>query len=238
MITSFFQYTAGLLAGAVSGQGKTVPSGAGAFSGQDGATPLDEAVFVVFDTELTGLKAKKDSIVSIGAIRMLGKRIMLGETFYHVVDPRTALTAQSVVIHEITPQEAAASPGLDMLLPEFLEFCGNAVMAGHMVSIDLGFLNKEIKQLYGSDLRNPAVDTFRLHQWMRNREEDACAYHAGLPEANDLLSLAEKYHIPVQQAHNALSDAFVTAQLLQRLLHLLPRWGITTIRDLLRIGKP
>jgi DNA polymerase-3 subunit epsilon len=136
------------------------------------------------------------------------------------------------------PGETKGSPGLEALLPEFVDFCGSAVVVGHVVSLDLAFLNREMKKLYGNVLRNRAVDTSRLDRWIRKREEDACAFHGGLPEPNDLFSLAKKYQIPVGQAHHALSDAFVTAQLLQRLLHTLPRWGVNTVRDLLRIGGP
>jgi DNA polymerase-3 subunit epsilon len=202
------------------------------------ALPLKDADFVVFDTELTGLRAKRDSIVSIGAVKMRGERILLGNTFYGQVDPRTAMTAQSVVIHEITPTEAAASPGIDALLPEFLEFCGDAVLVGHVVHIDLQFLNSEMKYLYGKALLNRAADTHRLYQWIRGREENRDAFHGGLPEAVDLFTLAKKYHIPVQRAHNALSDAFITAQLFQRLLSELPKWAVNTVDDLLRVGSP
>lgn len=206
-------------------------------SGTD-AVPLEETEFIVLDTELTGLQAKKDSIVSIGAVRMRGGRIILGETFERLVEPRTELSGRSVVIHEITPTEAAASPGIGVVLPELLAFLGNAVVAGHVVSIDLQFLNREMKRLYGRPLPHRAVDTFQLYRWIRQQEEAACAYHEGGPEFVDLFSLAKKYGIPVQQAHNALSDAFVTAQLLQRLLAGARRRGITTLNDLLKIGSP
>lgn len=201
-------------------------------------TPLADMEFVVFDTELTGLRAKKDSIVSIGAVKMRGGKILLGETFYRVVEPRTALTAKSVVIHEITPAEAAASPGMEVLLPEFLEFCGDAVMVGHVVSIDLQFLNNEMRLLYGRTLRNQAADTYKLYRWISEREDNRCAYHGGSPERVDLFTLAKRYNIAVQGAHNALGDAFITAQLFQRLLAELPRWNITTRAGLLRIGEP
>ena len=52
-----------------------------------------ECPYVVVDTELTGLDEKKDSIVSIGAVRMTGGRIELGDMFYRLVSPRTQLTA-------------------------------------------------------------------------------------------------------------------------------------------------
>jgi len=200
--------------------------------------PITEMEFVVFDTELTGLKAKKDSIVSIGAIKMRRGMISLGESFYRVVEPRTELTARSVVIHEIMPSEAAGWPAIEHLLPEFLSFCGNAVLVGHMVSIDLQFLNTEMKRLYGAPLRNPAIDTYKLYAWIREKEENLCAFHGGLSEAADLFTLAKKYRIPVQKAHNAIADAFITAQLFQRLISQAPRWGLATVGDLVRVGGP
>lgn len=204
----------------------------------DLSTPLDQAAFTVFDTELTGLKPKKDSIVSIGAVRMRGKAILLGETYYRLVEPRTTLTGESVVVHGITPTEAASWPGIDTLLPEFLDYCGDSVLVGHVVSIDLSFLNQDMKRLYGQPLANQAVDTFAVYQWLRRRDEQACAYHEGMAEDTSLFGLARRHAISVGEAHNALSDAYVTAQLFQRFLAGLEQQGIRTLRDLLRIGKP
>jgi DNA polymerase-3 subunit epsilon len=240
MLSSFANYTNRFLgrdgAGAERSDQQERTSSALLRSGAD-TQGLPDANFVVFDTELTGLKAKKDSIVSIGAVKMRGQRILLGEMFYGQVDPRTVLTARSVIIHGITPTEAAASPGIDTLLPQFIEFCDDAIMVGHVVSIDLQFLNREAKELFGKPLRNRAVDTYKLYEWIKGRKEDRCAYHGGSPEPGDLFSIAAQYHIPVQNAHNALSDAFITAQILQRMLGELPQWGIRNVDDLLRIGR-
>ena len=41
--------------------------------------PLDEVV--VFDTETTGLNPKKDEILSIGAVKLKGNKILMSETF-------------------------------------------------------------------------------------------------------------------------------------------------------------
>ena len=203
----------------------------------DTTTQIDRAQYVVFDTELTGLQAKKDSIVSIGAIKMGGGRILLSEIFYRIVEPRTKLTGKSVLVHEITPSEATECPGIDKLLPEFLDFCGNSILVGHFVTIDINFINQEMKRLYGSQLRNSSVDTLKLYTWIRRKEEEVCAYHGGIEEDTNLVSLAKKYGIPVNKAHNALDDAFVTAQLFQRFISLMPKFGIRTIGDLLKIGK-
>lgn len=204
----------------------------------DRSVPTGSARYVVIDTELTGLKVRKDSIVSIGAVVMQGGRIEIGNNFYRVVEPRTALTGSSIVIHGITPSETAERPTIDRVLPEFLEFCSGSVVVGHVVSIDLQFLNREMKELYGMTIQNRVVDTYRLYQWISGKEDNRCAYHGGSPECADLFSLAQRYKIPVQGAHNALGDAFITAQLFQRLLRELPRWNVTTLDGLLRIAGP
>jgi len=202
----------------------------------DRDVPIDKAHYVVFDTELTGLKLKKDSVVSIGAVKMDGSRINLGDFFYRVVEPKTELTGKSVLIHGITPSEASESPRIDVLLPEFLDFCGDSILVGHVVSIDLDFINKDMKRVYGSTIPNRAVDTFTIYGWIRKIEEKTCAYHEGTAGNADLFTLAEKYNIPVTSAHNSLNDAFVTAQIFQRFLSLLPGLGVGSVHDLLKIG--
>jgi DNA polymerase-3 subunit epsilon len=199
--------------------------------------PIGEARYVVFDTELTGLQPKKDSIVSIGAVKMLGGKILLGDIFYRIVEPRTKLTGKSVVIHGITPSEVTECPGIATLLPEFLDFCGNSVMVGHFVTIDITFINMEMKRLYGLPLQNPSIDTLKLYTWIRQKEEQVCAYHGGLSDDTNLFSLAQKYAIPISKSHNALDDAFVTGQLFQRFISILPKFGIKTVGDLLNIGR-
>ena len=193
---------------------------------------ISEATYIVFDTELTGLNVKKDSIVSIGALKMQGGKIDLNDIYYRVVDPEAHLTGKSVVIHEITPSEASKCPKIDVLLPEFLEYCRNGIIVGHFVSIDMAFVNKELTKLFGFSLQNPAVDTQKIYKWIRMQEEQLCAFHGGLSEDIDLTSLANRYSIPANNAHNALNDAFVTAQLFQRFLNLLQKFNINTISSL------
>lgn len=199
---------------------------------------INDAEYVVFDTELTGLDFKRDSIVSIGALKMRGGRINVGNSYYRVVSPRTTLNGASVCIHGITPGEAEQCPGIDVLLPEFLEFCGNRVLVGHFVSIDVGFINNEMKRLYGSTLENAAIDTMRLHRRFDSTAGDQCAYFDKCSEDTSLTGLAAYYGIPVGTAHDAMADAFMTAQVFQRMLVFARQRGIKTVRELLKAGAP
>ena len=125
---------------------------------------LENAGYVVVDTELTGLNEKKDSIVSIGAVKMNGGRIDLSDTFYRLLNPETRLTAESVIIHEITPDEVAEKPDIRTGLAEFLTFCGNDIIVGFCVNIDMEFLNREAKRILGHTIQNPVLDIFPLFE--------------------------------------------------------------------------
>jgi DNA polymerase-3 subunit epsilon len=207
-------------------------------AGIDTEAPIEAVRYVVMDTELTGLDSKKDSIISVGAVVMQGGRIVLGETFYEMVSPETAMRSESVVVHGITPSEVANKPDIGMVLEDFLKFCEGAVVVGHFLSLDLGFLNKEMKRLRDRKFPQPVADTMKMHNWMQENSRGARGQYDAYEENKDLFSLAKKYRIPVSAAHNALMDAFITAQLFQRFLSLLPGLGVRTVKDLLRIAKP
>jgi DNA polymerase-3 subunit epsilon len=129
-------------------------------------------------------------------------------------------------------------PGIETILEGFLRFCEGAVIVGHFISLDLKFLSKELKKAGFGQLKNPAVDTCAIHDWIIDQGNGFRSNYMGRMESKDLFSLAKKFEVPVQGAHNALMDAYVTAQLFQRFIVMLKKLGVRTLRDLLRIGKP
>jgi DNA polymerase III subunit epsilon len=203
----------------------------------DPTRPFTGARFVVMDTELTGLDEKRDSIVSIGAVRMTGGVIDLGDTFYQLVNPETALSASSVVIHEITPSEVAAKPPIDAVLAEYLAFASDDILIGHFVSLDLAFLNREMRRVFKHELRNPVLDTLSIYEWLSRRLKPHAHFKA-TPPGYRLYDIAKCFDIPMNVAHNAIADAYTTAQLFQRFLPLLTEVGINTLDELIRIGTP
>jgi len=203
------------------------------------SVPLERAPFLVLDTELTGLETRRDSIVAIGAVPMTGARIELGRGYSRLVAPRSDLSVGSILVHGITHGEASGSPPIDAVLPEFLELCAGRVLVGHVVGIDLGFLAKETRRIWGRAIANPAVDTAAIFTHLERCREQPCAFHEGGPGGGgDLFSLARGRGIEVRRSHEALGDAFVTAQLFQRYLRDLPSQGVETVGQLLKVSKP
>lgn len=203
----------------------------------DSTRLLADIEFTVLDTELTGLDDRKDDIVSIGALRMRGGRIQIGNTFQVLVRPTAILDGRTVIVHRITPSQLEAAPPIEEVLPPFLTYLGETVLVGHCIAIDLAFLNRNTKRFLGGPMKNRAVDTLSLYGWLRHRHADHPAFSMELTGLN-LFRLAEAFEIPIEKAHTALGDAYVTAQLFQRLLPFLVHAGVRDLAGLRRVGDP
>ncbi|HEX7554202.1 MAG TPA: 3'-5' exonuclease [Geothrix sp.] len=199
--------------------------------------PIPELRFTVLDTELTGLDERRDDIVSIGALHMQGSRIELGHAFQELVNPKAVLDGRTVVIHGITPSQLEAMPPIEGILAAFMEYTAGTVLVGHCLVLDLAFLNRDARRLKIAPLRNAAIDTLSLYGWLRQRSADHPAFSLDLSGLS-LFDLAAAFEIPVEKAHTALGDAFVTAQLFQRLLPFLNQAGVRDLASLRRVGNP
>jgi len=200
--------------------------------------PIGQADFVAFDTELTGLDFKQDSIISIGAVKLSGTAILTGQTFYRLIKPECELKRKSVVIHELTHSDLECADDLLDVVEDFVRFAGTGVLMGHFVHIDLNFVNKVLQQHFGVSLKNFAVDTATLHDWLYENDSGFARHYHGMTIKSDLYSMAKKYGVDPGKAHNAFSDAYITAQLFQRFAPFLPGAGVKTLKDLLKVARP
>lgn len=199
--------------------------------------PLEEYDFVVLDTELTGLNEKTDEIVSIGAIRIKNLRINLQDNFYSNICPCQEMPKFSTLIHRITPMLAKKSPPIAEILPDFLDYCGNSLIIGHNIGMDMAFINRALKENLRGILYNPCLDTMRMAKIYR--EEQWINYYDryNLNVSYNLKSLSQEYGLPAFPEHNALNDAIQTAYLFIYLIHKLRDGNIKTLKDLYMAGR-
>jgi DNA polymerase-3 subunit epsilon len=196
--------------------------------------PLHSLRYVVLDTELTSLDHRTNRLLSIGAIVMQGPSIRLGEQFYRLVNPHVSIPAETIVVHKLREQDVAGGEALENILADFFQFIRGSMLVGHFAEIDLKILRKEMLHT-GHKLDQPAVDTARIHHWILRHGPYSEDLHAKL-EKLDLPTLAKFYRVDVHEAHHALSDAFLTACVWQKMLCALPEKGIGNFRKLLKIG--
>lgn len=200
--------------------------------------PLEEYEFAVVDTELTGLSPRNDEIVSIGAVLVRGMRIVPDETYFTLVRPRMDLPKLSTLIHHITPGEVAKAPTLEDALPDFVDFCQGRLIVGHHIGLDMSFLNRALRRIYGAGLNTPCLDTMRLAQAYEENLWEGFYDQFNMKVSYHLPDLAEAFGLPAFKAHHALMDALQAAYLFLFLARKLTKGNIHTLKDLHAAAKP
>ncbi|MCB0060654.1 MAG: 3'-5' exoribonuclease, partial [Caldilineaceae bacterium] len=162
---------------------------------------MAERVYVALDLETTGLDAKRDAIIEIGAVRFQGKRIL--DRFVTLVNPHRAIPLRIQQITNIRNSDVVAAPTIDAVLPELLAFvrADVAALIAHNAAFDLGFLDAA-----GISFQRPVLDTFELSTILL---PGLGSYSLG--------ELCRTLTIPLTDAHRALDDATATSQLFMTL---------------------
>jgi len=186
----------------------------------DLGTPLVDTTFVVLDVETTGGSPGSDSMTEVGAVRIRG-----GEctgTFSTLVNPGRAIPPSITVLTGITESMVARAPRIESVLGSLLEFIGDAVVVGHNVRFDLGFLEAALERSGRPPLRPRSVCTVALARRLLRDEVPNCR----------LGTLATHLRLPHRPSHRALEDALATADLLHVLLERAGRLGVRGLDDL------
>jgi DNA polymerase-3 subunit epsilon len=160
---------------------------------------------VVFDCETTGLNPKMDDIVSIGAVKIKGNKILTDEAIHIYIDQDKEIDPKSITIHQIRNCDLDGAIPLQEAIEKFLYYIGNRPLAGYYLEFDVAMVNKYIKPMYGITLPN-------------EQEEVSAIYYDKkihtIPQGNiDLRfdTILEDLDLPRLHAHDALSDAVMTA---------------------------
>ena len=100
-----------------------------------------DATFVIVDLETTGTQAKHDRIIEIGAVKMRAGEVV--DTMETLVDPQCTISRHITRITGITNADVFDQPQIEEVLPQFLDFLGNAVFVAHYCQFDSSFINAE-----------------------------------------------------------------------------------------------
>lgn len=189
----------------------------------DLGTPLADVTFCVVDLETTGGSPTECGITEIGAVKLCGGECL--GTFQTLVNPGRAIPPEITVLTGITHAMVMPAPRIEQVLPALLEFVGDAVIVGHNVRFDVGFLQAALERDDRPRLTNRTVDTVALARRLVRDEVPNCK----------LGTLAERLHLDHKPSHRALDDALATGDLLHVLLERAGGLGVTGLDDLLAL---
>lgn len=166
---------------------------------------LDEATYVIFDLETTGLSAIYDSIIEVGAVKMKDGQII--DRFESFVNPGHPLSSFTTELTGISDADVADAPEVEPVLRKFWDFCQGTILVAHNASFDLGFINQVYKTIGLGENLLPAIDTLELSRLVN-------------PDlrAHGLKVLSKRYNIDLEQHHRAIYDSEATGYLLFKLL--------------------
>ena len=161
---------------------------------------LDEATYVVFDFETTGLSAVYDSIIEIGAVKMYKGNVI--DKFEALLNPKQQLSQLIIQLTGITDSMLKDAPFEAEVMPKFAEFAKDSILVAHNASFDMGFLNKSYERVGLPEATNPVIDTLELSRFLHP-----------VFKSHRLNTLAKRYKIDLEQHHRAVFDAETTGHL-------------------------
>ena len=187
-----------------------------------GSQSLDDT-YVVFDIETTGFSAISDRIIEIGAVKV--EHGVITDKFSTFVNPGRPIPFKITELTSITDEMVMDYPGIEVILPQFLEFVGDAPLVAHNAGFDVGFIEQNCRY-QDIEPHFVSVDTVALARVL-------------LPSLSKykLDVVAKALDISLENHHRAVDDAGATAEIFVKFIEMLKERDITTLKGVNRFGN-
>lgn len=169
---------------------------------------MAEQTYVALDLETTGLSAKKDRIIEIGAVLVEEGEII--DTFSTFVNPRMELPERIVEITGITQKDVDKAPEISEILTDLSDFIGDRVLLGHRILFDYSFLKRAFvnKKM---EFEKKGIDTLKLARkylpdFPSKRLPDLCVYYGISQQAHRALEDARAAHLVYEKLKEQFYD--------------------------------
>ena len=165
--------------------------------------PADE--WVALDCETTGLDVRRDRIISIGAVRIVGNRLLTSQRLELLVRPERALDVASMRVHRLRERDLAEGLPPEEAMRQLLQFIGSRPLVGYYLEFDLAMINRAVWPMLGIRLPQPQIEVSALYYDYKNRQLPPHARNGRI----DLrfATLMSDLALPTRDAHDALNDA-------------------------------
>jgi DNA polymerase-3 subunit epsilon len=167
--------------------------------------------YVAFDCETTGLNPKKDEVISIGAVKIRGNRVLTSEKFEVIVRPKNQINKESIKVHHIRNCDAENGISSKEALERFLDFIGNRALVGYYLEFDVAMINKYMTEFLGTKLPNPQIEVSTLYFDKKNDVFGSKNVDLRFE------TIMKDLNLPLFGQHSAYYDALMTALIFVKL---------------------
>ena len=181
------------------------------------------ADFVVFDIETTGFSPVNNKIIEIGAVKIQQGEIT--DRFSVFVNPGVPIPFEIEKLTSINDSMVMDAPPIEVILPQFLDFCQNAVLVAHNANFDMSFIMENAKR-QGLLRKFTFVDTLGIARVLLTHQ----AKHT-------LDAVAKTLSISLENHHRAVDDAECTAHIFLKFSAMLRERGADTLSRINALGE-
>ncbi|MBO5208412.1 MAG: PolC-type DNA polymerase III [Lachnospiraceae bacterium] len=182
-----------------------------------------QETFVVFDIETTGFSPVNNRIIEIGAVKVEEGKIT--DRFSTFVNPDVPIPFEIEKLTSINDEMVMDSPQIDVILPQFMEFCKGAVLVAHNANFDMSFIMENCDRL-GIEHDFTYIDTVGIARVLLPGQ----AKHT-------LDAVAKTLGISLENHHRAVDDAEATAEIFVKFIPMLEKDGADTLAKVNAMGK-
>jgi predicted DnaQ family exonuclease/DinG family helicase len=162
--------------------------------------------FIAIDLETTGLDPATCEIIELGATSFVGGQH--SESHSDLVKPSMPLPSEITRLTGISNKMLLQAPAIAEVIGKYISlFDGAPWVVGHNIEFDLGFLRKFLDKKQIGIIEAKSLDTAVLSRILFPRLS-----------RYSLASLVTRFDIRHKQAHRALGDALVTAEIYLKLI--------------------
>ena len=181
--------------------------------------PPPDGEWVALDCETTGLDTRRDRIIAIGAVRIVGNRLLTSQRLELLVRPERALKTDSVLVHRLREQDVARGIAPEQAMRQLLEFIGSRPLVGYYLEFDVAMVNREIQPWLGVRLPQPKIEVSAMYYDFKNRQRPL--HERGGSIDLRFATIMDDLALPQRDAHDALNDAVMAGLAFLKLRRLL-----------------
>jgi DNA polymerase-3 subunit epsilon len=194
---------------------------------RSGAQDATQARWVVVDCETSGLDVASDRLLAIGALAVRAGRIDFDDSYSALLRQAAPSDAANILIHGIGGEAQTTGTDPAAAVAAFVAWADAGPLVAFHAHFDRAMLERAARAS-GARWRG---------QWLDVAELAAVLFVERARECRSLDDWLAAFSIPIASRHDALGDAYATAQLFQIALSEARKHGFDTVGELLAAGK-